>query len=242
VAGVPAEGKAFARSSDLEAAIRGHKVEFAVIDGVYLAERGVPYTVLATATSNGEVAPKWGLFAANATSVKDLQGRKLALAYSGPRDTAFIENALFEGELQVNHFFGGRSTAPDIASAVTAVTLKRADAVFAPERAGKSLKKIFDAGRIPNAAFCQVASGISSEVVAKVRSAVLQHGAEGPGLDGWRAASADAYRSLSARMSARVRRPVMVEPDMVRLENQNVLVAPKMEPGLVDLKNQFWNP
>src|SRR5258708_7346138 len=41
-AGVPATGKAFARASDLEAAIKAKQVDFAVIDGVYLAERGVP--------------------------------------------------------------------------------------------------------------------------------------------------------------------------------------------------------
>jgi len=58
-AGVPAVGKAFARSADLEAAIRSKQVDFAVIDGVYLAERGVPYAVLATATSGGDTAPRW---------------------------------------------------------------------------------------------------------------------------------------------------------------------------------------
>ena len=50
VAGVQATGKAFARAADLEAAIKNKQVDFAVIDGVYLAERGVPYPVLATAT------------------------------------------------------------------------------------------------------------------------------------------------------------------------------------------------
>src|SRR5687767_8377122 len=46
-AGVPAQGKAFARAADLEAAIKAKQVDFAIVDGVYLAERSVPYPILA---------------------------------------------------------------------------------------------------------------------------------------------------------------------------------------------------
>src|SRR5437764_14076037 len=60
-AGVPATGKAFTRAADLELAIKNKQIEFAIIDGVYLAERGVPYPVLATATSGGDIAPRWAL-------------------------------------------------------------------------------------------------------------------------------------------------------------------------------------
>ena len=149
---MPAEGKAFARSADLETAIAAKQVDFAVIDGVYLAESGVPYAVLATATSGGETAPKWALFSPAATTSQTLQGKKLAIATGGPRDDDFIGNALFDGELQVEEVLRGAvNKAPDIASAVAAVTLSKADAVFAPESEGKGLKKVFDAGRIPNA-------------------------------------------------------------------------------------------
>lgn len=243
VAGVPATGKAFARASDLEAAIRNKQVDFAVIDGVYLAERGVPYAVLATATTGGDTAPRWALFASSASRIDELQGKKLSIAWSGSRDIEFLSNALFDGELQVNRFFGGESKAPDIASAVAAVTLHKADAVFAPESEGKGLKKVFDVrDRVPNPAFCEIASGLSSDVVNKVKAAVLGHGAAGPGLDGWKPSSAEPYRALAARMGARVRRPVMVEPEVVRIEDQDVLVPPAMEPGLSDLKALYWQP
>lgn len=242
-AGVPANGKAFARASDLENAIRLKQVDFAVIDGVYLAERGVPYTVLATATSGGDIAPRWALFSGTVSKVDELQGKKLTMASSGPRDADFQSNALFDGEVQVAKFFAVRSTAPDIASAVAAVALKKADAVFAPESQGKGLKKLFDVrDRIPNAAFCEVNVGLASELVSKVKAAVLGHGAAGPGLDGWKPSSAEPYRSLAARMGARVRRPVMVEPEVVRIEEQDMLVPPPMEPGLPDLKPLYWQP
>jgi hypothetical protein len=108
---------------------------------------------------------------------------------------------------------------------------------------GKGLKKLFDVrDRVPNPAFCEVASGLSSDVVNKVKAAVLGHGAAGPGLDGWKASSADPYRALAGRMGARVRRPVMVEPEVVRIEDQDVLVPPSLEAGLPDLKALYWQP
>jgi ABC-type amino acid transport substrate-binding protein len=240
-AGVQASGKAFARASDLEAAIRGKAVDFAVVDGVYLAERGVPYLVLAVATSGGDPAPRWALFSSTVTRVEELQGKKLSMAASGPRDADFASNALFDGELAVQKFFSERASAPDIAAAIAAVSLKRADAVFAPESQGKGLRKLFDVrDRIPNAAFCEVGNGLSPELVNKVKAAVIGHGAAGPALDGWRASGAEPYRTLAARISAHPRRPVMVEPEVVRLEGEDVLVAPALEPGLPDLKALYW--
>jgi hypothetical protein len=242
-AGVPATGKAFARSTDLEAAIKNKQVDFAVIDGVYLAERGVPYQVLATATSGGDTAPKWALFAAAAARVDELQGKKLSMAASGPRDSDFASNALFDGEVQVSKFFAAPvQHAPDIAGAVQAVSLHKADAVFAPENLGKGLKKVFDVrDRVPNPAFCETGSS-PSDIVSKVRAAVLGHGAAGPGLDGWKASNGEPYRALAGRMASRARRPVMVEPEVVRIEDQDMMVAPALEPGMPDLKSLFWQP
>jgi len=240
VAGVQAEGKAFARASDLEAAIRAKQVDFAVIDGVYLAQRGVPYTVLAIATSGGDPQPKWALFSSSVTDVKSLQTKKLAMARTGSRDDDFIGNALFDGELQVKKFFGGKSETPDLASAIEAVRLKRADAVFAPESEGKGMTKLFDAGRIPNAAFCEVSSA-AAEVASKVRDAVLKH-AVGAALDGWRASDAGPYRALAAQLGARNKRPIMAEPDLVKMEDLDILIPPQLEPSLPDLKSQFWTP
>jgi hypothetical protein len=125
---------------------------------------------------------------------------------------------------------------------VATVSLKKADAVFAPEAQGKGLRKIFDAGRVPNAAFCEVAAGLPPDLVSKVKNAVLSHGASGPALDGWKPGSNEAYRALASRMGARGRRPVMVEPEVVRIEDQDVLVPPTLDPAFPDLKSQFWMP
>ena len=241
-AGVPAEGKAFARAADLEAAIKAKQVDFAVIDGVYLAETGVRYGVMAIATTGGETSPKWALFSATVGSVQELQGKRLSRATAAAgRDDAFIENGIFDGELQVKKFFAGTSTAPDIVSAITAVSLKKADAVVAPESEGKGMKNIFEAGRIPNPAFCEVAAGLSNDLVAKVKQAVLSHGAAAT-LDGWKAGDAGPYRALAGRLGVRAKRPVMSEPEVVKMEDLDILVPPSLEFALPELKTQFWMP
>jgi len=96
--------------------------------------------------------------------------------------------------------------------------------------------------RVPNPAFCEVGASLAPDLVAKVKAAVLGHGAAGPGLDGWRASGGEPYRALAARMGTRARRPVMVEPEVVRIEDQDVLVPPGLDPGLPDLKSLYWQP
>ncbi len=242
VAGVPAEGKAFARAGDLEAAIRRKQIDFAVIDGVFLAAKGAPYPVLAIATTSGETQPRWSLYSQWATDVKSLEGKKLAIPNSGGRDDEFIGNALFDGELQVRKFFGSKTTAPDVASAVTAVKLHKADAVFAPESEGKGLKAVFDAGRVPNAAFCDTnPSAHSSEIVSKVKNAVLSHSVSAA-IDGWKPGEAGIYRALAGRMAPRSKRPIMAEPDTVSLGDVDYVVPPQLQPTQPDLKNLYWNP
>ncbi len=241
VAGLQAEGKAFARAGDLEAAIKAKQVDFAVVDGVYLAQRGVPYQVLAIATTGGETQPKWALFASAPGGTHSLQGKKLALPRSGPRDADFVGNALFDGELQMKKFFAATSETPDIASAIEAVKLKRADAVLAPASEGKGLSNIADVGRVPNAAFCEVAGNTPSDVISKVKEAVIKHGVAAA-LDGWKSSDSGPYRALQAQMGARSKRGMMAEPDVVKMEDLDILVPPQLDPSLPDLKSQYWTP
>jgi hypothetical protein len=242
VAGVSATGSAFAKAADLERAITAKQIDFAVFDGVYLAQKESGRNCFATATVGGETSPRWSLFAQSKVPVKSLQGKKLSLAATGGRDDDFIGNALFDGEVVVKKFFGpGLVKSPDLSSAVQAVSLGKADAVFAPESMGHGLQGIFEAGRIPNAAFCEVASGIDPAVVSKVKQAVIGFGV-GAAIDGWKSADMGAYRALAGRLGAKSKRPFMAEPNPVKSEDLDVLPAPSTESQLPDLKSQFWYP
>ena len=64
----------------------------------------------------------------------------------------------------------------------------------------------------------------------------------GGGIDGWRAAAQAGYAGLGGRMGARVKRPVFVAPDIVRLDDQDVLVVPASKYEQATVKQHFWEP
>jgi ABC-type amino acid transport substrate-binding protein len=239
--GLEVEPKAYARAADFEAAVKKGQVDFAILDGVYMAQRGGnAWPVLATATSSGgDTTQRWWLLAPTPQTVLDLQGKRLAFASTGVRDASFIDNALLDGE--VPKLFSARQSAPDVASAVAAVSLKKADAVFAPEASGKGLQKVFDAGRIPNPAFVVVKGSLAADLVGKVKSALLASSGSGA-YAGWKAGGADPYRSLASRMSTRVRHPLMAEPPAITLDPTEALAIPSLESASADLKGQYWMP
>jgi hypothetical protein len=240
LAGVPCKGQAFARRGDFETAVRRGTVDFAIVGPVYLATRN--FKVIASATSGGATSKRWALFVGGGVkSFLGLQGKRLAYAHASSRDLAFVENAMLDGEVNVGKFFSAKQATPDIASAVVAVTLGKADCVVAPADQGKGLRKIFDAGPVPNPAFVQVKNTVPPALVASVTKAVLGFGAGGA-LDGWRAGGGDAFRGLAGRMGARTRKAAMSEPDVLRLESQNVLLLSKIDVKLPPLKHYFWTP
>src|SRR5262249_19964500 len=244
--GVQATGKAFARASDFEAAAKKGQIDFAVLDAVYLAERGLGgWKVLAIATAGGRAEQLWRLYAnpqVGANAPAQLSGRRLALASAGSnRDTAFLENGLLDGVVQVGRFFGHRETAPDVASAVTTVSLGKADAVFAPEGHAKGLRPGGDAlARVPVPAFVEVKAGMPQAIVSAVAAAVLSFA--GPTLDGWKASGAGPYEELSRRLQPRTKRPLMADPELVRLEHNDALNLGAPEPALPDVSRYYVMP
>src|SRR5204863_273555 len=77
----------------------------------------------------GETSGRWWLLSRDARTAAELRGKRLAFAQTGGRDEPFVDEALLEGALP--GFFGARGAAPDVASAVSAVSLGRAHAVLA---------------------------------------------------------------------------------------------------------------
>jgi ABC transporter, phosphonate, periplasmic substrate-binding protein len=246
-ANVQATAKAFARSSDFESAVKKGQVDFAIVDAVYLAERGIgSFKVLATATVGGQTTQAWRLYAATtvgATSPSQLTGKRLAYASAGSsKDTAFLENALFEGVVPIAKFFGKREIAPDVASAVSTVSLGKADAVFAPDGRGKGLKPVGDAlARIPLPAFCVAKSEVPQQTVSSVTSAIGGFSLGGT-FDGWKASGAGPYEELSRRMAPRTKRPLMADPELVRFEDKEALNLGTPEPALPDLSRYYVMP
>jgi hypothetical protein len=238
-AGLAAEPKAFARAADFEAAIKKGQVDLAVVDGVYLAERGVPFQVLATATAGGETSARWFLYADAQSTLLELGGKRLAQVGTGGRDAAFVDNALLEGELP--RLFAERQSTPDVASAVAAVVLHKADATFAPEAVGKNLHRVFDAGRVPNPALVVVRPQLPHDLIDRARATALGQSVTGSAYEGWKPA-VDGYRALSTRLQPRTRRPVMAEPAAQSIDPMEALVLPPLPTAEPDLRGQFFTP
>lgn len=232
--GIPTTGKAYARLADLKAA----KPDFAIIEGLCVATTS-PGPVLATAAISGATSQSWGLFT-RGDNFAALKGKKLAYLETGCRDMDFMENGLLESEAKVKTFFGPLVSRPESVGAVAAVRdYKQADAVFAPISQGKGLTKAFDAGSVPNPGFVQMNKGVSAKVVGDVKTAVLGYGAN-LGIDGWRAAVN--YAGLSGQLGARVKRPVFAIPEVVRLEDQDVLVVPQSKFEQTKVRHLFIDP
>jgi hypothetical protein len=235
--GIPATGKAYVRYSDLMAA----KPDFAIIDGQCVATKN-PGTLLAVAAIDGDTVQRWGLYTRSGDNFSSLKGKKLAYVKSGCRDEDFLDNVMLDSEIKTKGYFGGLVDKPDVAGAVAAVKdYKAADAVFAPSGASKGLSKLFDTGAVPNPGFVVTGKAVPTSVVDKVKDAVLSYGAGG-GIDGWKGAQQAGYGGLAGRMGARVKKAVFAVPDVVKMDDQDVLVVPESQFEQASVEQHFWVP
>jgi hypothetical protein len=245
--GVNARPKVFARTTDLEAAIKRGQVDLAILDAFYAADRGANYQVLAVATAAGELYQNWGLYThLQGGSILDLSGKRLAwVSPSGTKEATYINNVLLYGELKVAQFFQLSSAAPDVGAAVSDVVLRRADCVFAPEQAvqGKSLRRVYDAGeagRIPNPALVLVQNRLPADTVADIKRSIVNFNATGV-LDGWRAGAGigEAYRQLRQRLRGHPERNlVFAEPQRVNTQiSGSMIVTTDTSPLLPPLRS-----
>ncbi len=234
--GIPTTGKAYVRLADLLAA----KPDFAIIDGLCIAAKS-PGQVLATASIGGDTAQAWGLFSRGTEQVPAaLKGKKLAYVKTECRDADFLDNAMLDSEAKSKTLFAALVDKPDVTGAVLAVKdYKAADAVFAPVNQAKGLNKVYESGSVPNPGFVVVGKGMAAATLQQVKEAVLGYGAGG-GIDGWKGAAS--YGGLSNDLGAKVKRPVFAPPEVVRMEDQDVLVLPNSEFATATVKQHFWEP
>jgi hypothetical protein len=233
--GVTTVGKAYVRLGDL----RASKPDFAIIEGLCLAAAS-PGPVLATGTIGGATSQSWALFS-RGDNFNALRGKKLAYMETGCRDSDFLENGMLDSEAKVKSHFGQLVGKPDTIAAVATVReYKQADAVFAPASAGKGLQKVFDSGQVPNPGFVQMNKGLPPAMVKGVQEAVLAYGASNQAIEGWRAAAS--YAGLAGQLGARTKRPIFAVPEVVRMDDQDVIVIPQSQYQQATIRQHFWQP
>jgi hypothetical protein len=204
-------------------ALRKAKPNYAIVEGVCVATNG-GWQVLANAQIGGSTARAWGLFASGASNMQQLKGKKLAYMKTDCSDSAFIDNAMLDTEVDPK-FWGSRVGEKDINAAVAAVaSYKTAQAVFAPVTEAKGLTKVFDTGTVPNPAFVELnapAGGVSS----KVASAVQGYGAQGA-ISGWSAPNRGPYSALNGALQPVRKSGIFAQPESVRLDSKQILNDP----------------
>lgn len=174
---IPSTGSAYAQAGQFSGA--AGSLDFALVDGVYLATRG-GWTVLATSMYGGSSRAPWGLYSRGTGTFSGLKGKSLVISRAGGSETTLVEGLLY-GEVKVSSWFGSVKIVPDLASAVQTVRNGGADAVFAPMTMASGLTLVFAAGSVPNASFVQINRKIPADIVAKVRAAVQSIGSGGLG-------------------------------------------------------------
>lgn len=211
--GQPVEGKVVSSYGSLSGA------DFAILDAqCYAVNRG-RYTLLANASSSKQ----WALYSGSGPSMQGLRGKKLAYVKTSCSDKAFLENAMLESEVDIS-FFSSTVAQSDISGAVAQVaSYKGADAVFAPSGSQKGLTKVFDTATVPGPAFVQI--GKKTAVADKVQAAVTGYGGGGA-IGSWSGGSENPYRSLAGRMQTRVKRGIFASPNLVRLDDTDVIIMP----------------
>ncbi len=235
--GIKTEGQSFASLGALKQA----GVDFAVIDGQCYAVNG-SFKLLATAEIGGETSRSWGLYASTGTDMQSLRGKKLSYVQTGCNDTAFIDNAMLESEVD-GSFFSGRVGKGDLVAAVAEVaSYKGAQAVFAPSGSQKGLSKVFDTGAVPNPAFVEMRD-MEAGLTNKVAGAVIGYGGSGA-ISGWSQGGKPLFQSLAGRMGRSTKAGIFAAPEAVRFDAKDVLVEPATlsDTDLTPIRQHFARP
>ncbi len=125
--------RVYARSTDFEAAVNEGTIALALVDASYLA-----FAKIASSATVIVAAPRvqWRVLADKSyTSMSELRGKRLILANGGSE--VLLAQGLFGGEASL--FFASILSAQDSASAIAALTLRKADAALVPMTSNQKL-------------------------------------------------------------------------------------------------------
>jgi hypothetical protein len=188
-------------------------ITIAVVDASYLAVAGGNYTVLAAAVRGGDTSHGWQLVARGADSIGALKGKRVLVPSLGGRESDFVINALFSGDI-AKDYFGKIEAAPDTASTLAALGLGKADAAIVP--AGVTLpggtNVVVSLPSLTGPVLVAYGSVTASQKQALAAAAASFSG-DGT-ISGFKAADADAVKSVARRFTVPVKRGPHVTPNV----------------------------
>jgi hypothetical protein len=236
--GVKTEAQSYASV----AALKADNVDYAIIDGTcYTAN--MTLKLLANANIGGSASRTWALYSSSGDTMQALKGKKLAFVATGCNDAGFVDNAMFESEVDAT-FWGAKVGEKDLTGAIAdVVSYKTAQAVIAPVGTVKGLAKLFDTGAVPNPAFVDLSGKQPAATTDKVQAAVVGFGGSGA-IGGWSKPTKEPFTSLASRMNRVVKAPVLATPDAVRIDGREMLIDPTTlkDTAMVAVKHHFVRP
>lgn len=233
--GVPVTGKAYNHARDFERDVKGRKIQFAIVGAVYMASKKA--RILATARTSG--GGTWAIMGKTKAPLASMKGKSLQLPNLGPITQSLLQHGLLAG-LDAKQLFSIR-IAPDINSAVTAVRVGAADAVFAPTTT-KGLVKLSRPINVPPPAFVALDRRLSAANVSKATQAIVSFGASFTTIVGWQSAKPQSYRSLAAKSKKRILKMSLASSRAERLRLDKLFGPDKISFRIPELEEMYAIP
>lgn len=227
VLGQPVAAKNFGRYEDFSKAINDGSLDFAVVDGWAAVQLGAKATPVAFAAVSGDTAQRWAVVSYSKGSVKDLAGKKLAIAKgAGPSDPKFVSNVVFAGDLDAQKHFKMMQV-PNVESALKALENKGADAALVPVvHVPKDARVLYRSTKVPGAVLVTFRGANLDEALPKL-GAVEPFSAfvKIQGRD------FEDFRKLVQQGPPR-RQPVIVDSPVLRVDTDALVTSGELNPVL----------
>jgi hypothetical protein len=238
--GVPVSGFAYKTAGDLRRDLAAKKIQLAVLGGFYLASHPQAKHLASSVLSTRRQL-SWTLMAKRVAPLLSLKGRTLQLPSLGPLVHGLVQNGLLGGNLEIRTHFRIVES-PDLTSAVEAVRLDQAQAVFAPVDAKGLRPLIPPTVQVAAPAFVQLDANLDAALVKKAAAAVLGFKAAAGALAGWSAAGAGDYGRFAALARRKLPRMEMVAMPGDRLQHGDIVDARVVRYELPGFDEHFQVP
>lgn len=216
-------GKVYSSAKAFSDAVKKKDIQYAVVDAPYAAALGLPWKILGSATRDGASTVSWQLVAgAGISKLSDLRGKKVVVPNIGTKEKAFVTNALLDGEVEAD-YFSAILEAADAKSALTMVSVGKADAAFVPSGVDipSGLSKVMGLGTIGWPMFVALPGAEDSRT--KAFSSRVKSFSTSGAFGGFAGADAGKYKSLAGSFGRGTKRGPMAVPPPARLTVREIL-------------------
>ncbi len=199
---------------------------------------GGSWRPIATAKIDKRLSRPWSFYVSGDETMSSLKGKKIAFAAAGCDDRKFIENVLFRSEVRLRYFKSSTGK-PTVSGAVAEVaTVHAAQAVFAPTANRAGVKKLFDAGEVPNPVLVVVNGQLDRKLVDQVQDSAQKFGSSAA-VDGWGPVDRQAQSDLSRRMRGASKTFFVAELPPLHLPVKEIVETAGGDTALVPVRRYF---